>query len=185
MQIPRFAGVPAGGLGMTAAGHFLPTGDALKPIRARVQVSRTRNRPCPQCEASRKIHRVVWRPNPLQWRLIWILAVVIVLSWPLQGSRSLAIKALNWAADPTNALPRLPREFSLEDGEDPVAVTAHDNQEAEYNRVYASSRIARLRIRLRDMSDPFDPSTQQQLLAAIGLLGGLLIWRLGARPARD
>ena len=148
-------------------------------------VSRSRKRPCPQREPSRKIHRVVWRPNPLQWRLIWILAVVIVLFWPLQRSRSLAIKALNWAADPANTLPRLPGEFSLEDGEDPVAVTAHDNQEAEYNRVYASSRLARLRIRARDMPDPFDPSTQQQVLAAIGVLGGLLIWRLGARPAHD
>jgi len=96
----------------------------------------------------------------------------------------LAIKALNWAADPMNKLPRQPGEFSFEGGEDPVAVTAHDTQEAEYNRVYASSRLARLRMRLRDMPDPFAPSTQQQLLAAVGVLGGLLIWRLGARPAR-
>jgi hypothetical protein len=79
----------------------------------------------------------------------------------------------------------MPGQFSMEDGEDPVAVSAHDDQEAEYNRVYASSRLARLRIRLRDMPDPFDPSTQQQILAAIGVLGGLLIWRVGARPARD
>jgi hypothetical protein len=117
--------------------------------------------------------------------LIWILAVIIVLFWPSQQSHSLAIKALNWAADPTNTLPRMPGQFSMEDGEDPVAVTAHDDQEAEYNRVYASSRLARLRIRLRDTPDPFAPSTQQQVLAAIGVLGGLLIWRLGARPARD
>lgn len=127
----------------------------------------------------------MWRPNSLQWRLTWILAIVIVLCWPGQRSRSLAIKALNWAADPANTLPRQPGEFSLEDGEDPVAVTAHDTQEAEYNRVYAGSRLARLRIHLRDMPDPFDPSTQQQILAAIGVLGGLLIWRLGARSARD
>jgi hypothetical protein len=114
--------------------------------------------------------------------LIWILAVVIVLLWPGQSSRSLAIKALNWAADPMSTLPRLPGEFSFEEGEDPVAVSAHDEQEAEYNRVYASSRLARLRIRLRDMPDPFDPSTQQQALGAIGILGGLLVWRLGGRP---
>jgi hypothetical protein len=127
----------------------------------------------------------VWRLNSLQWRLIWILALIIVLFWPSQQSRSLAIKALNWAADPANTLPHQPGQFSMQDGEDPLAVTAHDDQEAEYNRVYASSRLARLRIRLRDMSDPFDPSTQRQLLAAIGVLGGLLIWRLGARPAHD
>lgn len=141
--------------------------------------------PCRQRKPSRKIAGVVWRPDSLQWRLIWILAAIIVLFWPSQQSRSLAIKALNWAADPTNALPRMPGQFSMEDGEDPVAVSAHDDQEAEYNRVYASSRLARLRIRLRDTPDPFEPSTQQQVLAAIGVLGGLLIWRFGARPARD
>ena len=96
----------------------------------------------------------------------------------------MGIKALNLVADPMNRLPRLPGEFSLEDGEDPIAVTAHDTQEAEYNRVYSSSRLARLRILLRDMQDPFDPSTQQQILIAIGVLGGLLVWRLGGRPAR-
>jgi hypothetical protein len=112
-----------------------------------------------------------------------VLAAVIVLSWPGQESRSLAIKTINWLADPRGTLPRLPGQFSFEDGEDPVAVMEHDSQEAEYNRVVASSRLARLRIRLRDMPDPFDPSTQRQILAAIGVLGALLIWRLGERPA--
>jgi len=125
----------------------------------------------------------VWRPNSSQWRLIWVLAAVIVLFWPGQGSRSLAIKSLNWLADPRGSLPRQPGQFSLEDGEDPVAVMAHDSQEEEYNRLVASSRLARLRIRLRDLSDPFEPSTQRQLLAAIGVLGGLLVWRIGERPA--
>lgn len=97
----------------------------------------------------------------------------------------MAIKALNWVADPRSTLPRLPDDFTLEGGEDPVAVTAHDAQEAEYMRVYARSRLARLRIRLRDMPDPFDPSTQQQVLVAIGVLGGLLVWRLGGRPPRS
>lgn len=83
-----------------------------------------------------------------------------------------------------NTLPRPPNEFSLEDGEDPVAVMAHDSQEADYERAYASSRLVRLRVRLRDMGDPFEPSTQEQILAALGVLGGLLIWRLGARPSR-
>jgi len=137
-----------------------------------------------QREASRRIAAIVWRPNAVQWRLICVLAAVIVLFWPGQQSRSLAIKTINWAADPKQALPRLPGAFSLEDGEDPVAVTAHDSQEAEYERVVARSKMARLRIRLRDMSDPFDPATQQQILAAAGVLGGLLIWRLGERPLR-
>lgn len=127
----------------------------------------------------------MWRPNTTQWRLIWGLAAVIVLFWPAQGSRSLAIKAINWIADPTGKLPRLPPAFSLEDGEDPVAVNAHDSQEADYNRAYASSGFVRLRLRLRDLEDPFEPSTQQQILVAFAVLGALLIWRLGSRPERD
>jgi hypothetical protein len=132
-----------------------------------------------------KIVHVGWQPTSVQWRLIWVLALVIVLFWPGQQNRSLAIKALNWVADPMNRLPRLPGDFSLESGENLDVVAAHDTQEAEYDRVFASSRVARLRIRVRDMPDPFDPSTQRQILAAIGVLGGLLVWRLGQRPARD
>ena len=126
----------------------------------------------------------MWRPNPSQWRLIWVLAAVILLFWPGQESRSLAFKTINWLADPRGTLPRQPGEFSFADGDDPVAVMEHDSQEAEYNRVVAGSGFARLRIRLRDMSDPFDPSTQRQILAAIGVLGVLLLWRLGERSAR-
>lgn len=114
-----------------------------------------------------------------------MLAAVVVLFWPSEGSRSLAVKSINWLADPSNSLPRQPGQFSLEDGEDPVAVMAHDSEEAEYNRLMANSRMARLRIHLRDMSDPFEPSTQRQLLAAIAVLGALLVWRLGERSTRQ
>ena len=116
---------------------------------------------------------IVWQPNSSQWRLIWTLSVLIVLFWPGQQNRSLAIKALNWIADPNNTLPRLPDDFSLEVGEDPNIVTAHDTQEAEYRRIYAGSSFVRLRIRLRDMPEPFDPTTQKQVLAAIGVLANL------------
>lgn len=134
---------------------------------------------------ARYVNRIglVWRPSSTQWRLIWALAAIAVLFWPVQGARSLGVKLVNWAADPRNSLPHMPEQFSLEDGEDPLAVNAHDSQEAEYNHAYASSWITRSRMRLRDMSDPFEPSTQQQILVAVAVLGGLLIWRLGTRPA--
>lgn len=112
-----------------------------------------------------------------------MLAAIIVLFWPSQQNHSLAFKALSWAADPMNTLPRQPDNFSMEDGEDTAVVIAHDDQEAEYERAYASSRLERLRLRLRDMQEPFDPSTEQQVLGAIIVLGGLLVWRLGGRPA--
>jgi hypothetical protein len=126
---------------------------------------------------------IVWQPNSSQWRLIWVLAAIIVLFWPSQENRSLGIKALSWAADPMNTLPRQPDAFSLEDGENTEVVIAHDDEEAEYERAYASSRLERLRLRLRDMQEPFDVSTEQQALAAIIVLGALLVWRLGGRPA--
>ena len=127
----------------------------------------------------------MWQPNTSQWRVIWILAAVIVLFWPSgQQNRSLAIKTINWAADPRHTLPRLPDALSFDDEDDVRAVTAHDNQEEEYDRVYASSPMARLRIRLRDTGEPFDPGTERQVLVAIGVLGGLLVWRLGGRVDR-
>ena len=113
-----------------------------------------------------------------------MLAAVFVLFWPNQQSRSLAIKAVNWAADPSDNLPHPPADFSMEDGEDTAVVIAHDDQEAEYEKAYATPGLEGIRIRLRDMPEPFDPTTQQQVLAAMLVLGGLLVWRLGGRPAR-
>ncbi len=126
----------------------------------------------------------MWQPNSTQWRLIWVLAAIIVLFWPSQENRSLGIKALSWAADPTGKLPRPPADFSMEDGEDTAVVMAHDDQEAEYERALATPGLEGIRIRLRDMQEPFDPSTEQQVLVAVIVLGGLLVWRLGGRPAR-
>ena len=34
----------------------------------------------------------MWQPNTAQWRVIWIVAVLLILSWPPEKGRSLAIK---------------------------------------------------------------------------------------------
>ena len=98
-----------------------------------------------------------WQPNKAQWRVIWIVAVVLILGWPPEKSRSLAIKAVNYLADPTGSLPTLPPPLpiSLDDNGD--AVAEHDALETEYYRAYESSRVTRLRMRLKAASDPFDP----------------------------
>ena len=111
--------------------------------------------------------------------------MLVVLFWPAQGQqgepdRSLAIKTVNWLADPMRTLPRLPATLSFDDEDDVVAITAHDAQEAEYERVYASSAFVRLRIHGRDLQEPLDASTERQLLSAVVVLGALLIWRLSA-----
>src|SRR5689334_3173399 len=102
----------------------------------------------------------MWRPTPVSWRLIWILAIVSILAWPSQNG-SLAVKALNWAADPLKSLPATPSPLALGRGDDTEAVLQHDAEEAEYYRRYNGSRLSRLRFTLRDLDDPFDPSTER------------------------
>ncbi len=61
--------------------------------------------------------------------------------------------------------------------DDGDAVAAHDAEEAEYNRLYSSSSITRLRLRLKTATDPLEPSTERQILAGIGVLTILAAWR--------
>jgi hypothetical protein len=123
----------------------------------------------------------VWQPNTAQWRILWVVAVVLILGWPPYQGRSLAMKAANWLADPNGSLAAQPDPLpiSLDDNGD--AVAAHDALEAEYYRQYESSRVTRLRMRLKVAADPFDPSTERQILVGIGILSALAVWRLNAR----
>jgi hypothetical protein len=40
--------------------------------------------------------------------VIWTVAILLILVWPPQEGRSLIVKAVNWAADPSDSLPSLP-----------------------------------------------------------------------------
>src|SRR5215470_6613026 len=108
---------------------------------------------------SEDLEETVWQPNTAQWRVIWIVAVLLILGWPPDQGRSLGMKAANWLADPTNSLPTLPGPLpiALEDNGD--AVAEHDAQETEYYRQYSNSRVTRLRLTLKAAADPLDPST--------------------------
>ena len=125
----------------------------------------------------------MWQPNKRQWALIWLLAVFVLLAWPAENG-SLAVKTVRWLADPAGTLPQLPGPLAmgLDDNADAVAV--HDAEEAEYYRVSASSSLARARLRLKDLNDPFDPTTERQLLVGIAVLGALLVWRIGGSARR-
>jgi len=120
----------------------------------------------------------VWQPTKKQWRLIWPLAIFVLFAWPVENG-SLAAKAVRWVADPTGTLPQLPGPLAmgLDDNADAVAV--HDAQETEYFRFAASSDLARTRLRLKEVNDPFDQTTERQLLAGIAVIGALVVWRLG------
>jgi hypothetical protein len=121
----------------------------------------------------------VWQPTKKQWTLIWPIAVFVLLAWPAANG-SLAVKTVRWLADPGGSLPQLPGPLAmgLDDNADAVAV--HDAEEAEYYRVSASSGLARLRLRLKEVTDPFDPTTERQLLVGIVVIGALIVWRLGS-----
>jgi hypothetical protein len=113
-----------------------------------------------------------------QWRLIWPLAILILLSWPVEGG-SLAVKAVRWLADPSGSLPQLPGPLAMGVDDDADAVAAHDAEEAEYYRLMSTSGVARARLRLKELNDPLDQTTERQLLVGIAVLGALGIWRLG------
>jgi hypothetical protein len=118
------------------------------------------------------------------WVIFGVVAFVIV-AWPPEQARSVALKAVNWLADPTDTLPTLPGPLAPGLDDDADAVTAHDTQMAEYDRLFASSRAMRIRLTLKVAGDPFDPSTERQVLTAIGVLTGLGVWLRGARRSRQ
>ena len=111
--------------------------------------------------------------------MIWPLAVFVLFAWPAQNG-SLAVKTVRWLADPSGALPQLPGPLAMGLDDNADAVAAHDAEEAEYYRLSASSRVARLRLRLKEAADPFDPTTERQLLSGIAVIGVLLVWRLSS-----
>ena len=122
----------------------------------------------------------MWQPDTIQWRFIWMAVVCLILAWPAENG-SLAVKAINWGVDPFESLPSTPSPLAMGAGDDPEAVQQHDAEESAYYTMYNTSRLARLRLQLRDLSDPFDPATERQVLAGLAILSALGIWRLEAR----
>lgn len=126
----------------------------------------------------------MWQPSRTQWTVIWTVTVFILLAWAPQQGQSLGVKALNWIADPTHALPDLPPALPMGLDDDGDAVSAHDALEQEYYRAYDTGGFTRTRLKLKTFEDPFDPTTEHQLLIALGALSVLFVWRLeGSRRA--
>ena len=119
----------------------------------------------------------MWQPNRAQWRVIWIMGALLVLAWPPNQDRSLAIKVVNWLADPSGAL-HGPPEIILYD--EHASLSSYEAERAEYERLYAESPVFRTRLRLKTASSFFSPVTDRQLLMGLGVLGMLFLWRLGS-----
>ncbi len=107
----------------------------------------------------------MWQPNNRQWWVLVVAALFITCAWPpsrpgpLGNDKSLAMKFVNWAVDPRGELPVMPPPFTFANGDDPDAVMEHDTQT------------------LKVAGDPFNPSTERQLLVALGVATVFLVWR--------
>jgi len=121
----------------------------------------------------------VRQPNNAQWWALFVGALLLVAVWPSAADRSLAIKFVNWVVDPGNRLPILPGPFAPGQGDDLETVNAHDLQTRMYDELYNQGGWTRLRLELKVASDPFDPGTERQVLAGIGVLAAFLFWRFG------
>lgn len=104
------------------------------------------------------------------------LGVIIV--WPPQDGRSLAVQMVNWAADPFNRLPVLPPQLGYGLGDDPQVVEARDAEVRRYDDAYSAGTWSRVRLRLKVARDPFTPHTERQLLLVIAALCGFIVWRV-------
>ncbi len=123
----------------------------------------------------------VWQPNNFQWWILAVVALLIVFLWPSNVDKSLAAKFVNWAVDPRNELPVLPDTLPLGQGDDPVAVEAHDLVTQQYDALYLKGGWTRKRLELKVAGDPFNPSTTRQMLTVIGVGTAFLVWRFAGQ----
>ena len=86
--------------------------------------------------------------------------------------------------DPSNTLPSLPPPLPPGLGDNGDAVQAHDAIEVEYYRLYNSSPSTRWRMDVKAAGDPFDPTTERQVLIASAAIAALAVWRLGSKRRR-
>ncbi len=117
--------------------------------------------------------------NKFTFAVVVLVALMIVVVWPPQEDRSLAVKFVNWMADPFDRLPVLPPQLGLGRGDDPDAVEAHDLQTQQYDALYLKGGWTRKRLELKVARDPINPATERQVLLGIGVVTALLAWRAG------
>jgi hypothetical protein len=125
----------------------------------------------------------MWRPSDGQWWALVAVALFIVLAWPPASGKSLAMKLVNWAVDPADALPVLPPPLGRASSDDVAAVDEHDAIVRQYDALYLEGGWTRRRLLLKVANDPFDKSTTRQVLSALGVVSALSMWRLSSRRA--
>ena len=123
----------------------------------------------------------MWQPTNAQWWCLAVVALLIVAGWPPSNDRSLATKFVNWAVDPFDELPVLPPQLGLGVGDDLEAVNARDAIVRRYDELYLQGGWTRRRLLLKVAQEPLHPSTTRQLLAGLGVVTVLLVWRSAVR----
>ena len=111
--------------------------------------------------------------------VLFLVALTIIVVWPPDRGKSLALKLTNWAVDPADALPILPAQLGPGLSDDPTAVEARDAVVRNYDELYNQGRWTRVRLDLKVARDPFDPATERQLLLVAGVIAAFLGWRFG------
>ena len=103
----------------------------------------------------------------------WILlltALLMVATWPPDKDRSLVVRALNWLVDPADSLPVLPPQLGFGLSDDPQAVELRDEMVRRYDELFNRDALTRTRLELKIAQDPFNATTERQLLLAFGIV---------------
>lgn len=109
--------------------------------------------------------------------LLFLTALFIVAAWPPEKDRSLLVKTVNWAVDPTDSLPLLPAQLGFGLSDDVIAVEARDAQVRRYDELFNRDAFTRWRLQVKVAEDPFNPPTERQLLLLIGVVVAFLTLR--------
>lgn len=120
------------------------------------------------------------------WWMLLITTLAIVVLWPPQSGKSLALTVINWAVDPSGRLPVLPPQLGMGLGDDPLLVEARDAEVRRYDEAFNTGGWTRRRLQLKVARDPFDPTTTRQVLLVVGVLVWFVVWRAsrGGRSGR-
>src|SRR3712207_4028363 len=102
------------------------------------------------------------RPSDRAWWSLLVIALIVIVAWPPQGDRSLGLKMLSWAVDPKDTLPILPPQLESGMGDDPTLVEIRDALVRRYDEAHARGGLTRLRMDVKEASDPLRPSTARQ-----------------------
>lgn len=106
------------------------------------------------------------------------VTLAIVAVWPPQNGRSLVLKLVNWAVDPSGSLPILPPQLGYGVGDDPLMVEARDAEVRRYDNLYNLGGWTRRRLLLKVADDPYSPTTVRQVLLFVGVLTWFVTWRM-------